>query len=84
MTIDAAFLEEQIAAIKAMITQYNAAILSLAQGAQSYTLNTGQTVQTVMRSQLGSLRATRRELYEELATLCARKGGGSTYVRPGW
>lgn len=81
---DDTFWSDQLAAAKAAVAAYNAAILALATGAQSYTLDTGQTKQTVMKADIGSLRVTRDALLNEVATLELRIcGNGSTHVIPG-
>jgi len=79
------FLQARIAATEAQIVAYESAVDALATGVQSYTLDTGQTRQTVTRSDVSSLQRTLDTLYNRLATLNARAGnGGTTYVRPCW
>lgn len=81
---DVAFIEEQITAIKEAIRKINADLLT-ASTVQSYTLDTGQTKQTVTRQQIASLRATRDGLLNELRYWNNQLGGCSTvYVRPAW
>lgn len=77
-------IDAKVLALKALIAAYEAAILSFAvNGAQqSYSLDTGQTRQTVMRAQLPSLRDTLSSLENQLATFTARYCGGSIYARP--
>lgn len=82
--IDSTWLDERIDATKTLIVAYEAAILSLAGGAQSYTLDTGQTRQTVTRAELGSLRIQLGELENRLATLDARRCGATTHIIPGF
>lgn len=84
MSDDAAFLDARIARTEEMIVAYEDAILALAGGAQSYTLDTGQTRQTVTRAQLMDLRATLSNLENRRETLKARRFGGSIHVRPGF
>lgn len=78
-------MRENIETLKALIAAYTAAILALATGAQSYSLDTGQTRQTVQRSQLSTLRETRASLQNELRMaqreLC---GGGTIIARPAY
>lgn len=83
---DTAFLEQQLAAVEAMITAYGAALLAFASGTvQSYTLDTGQTRQTVTKANLSEIRRLRAELMNERAVLRAQLGyGGHTYVVPGF
>lgn len=84
--MDRAFLETQIADTKTLITAYNAAILALiVDGAQSYTIDTGQSRQVVTKLNLRTLKTTRTELMNELSTLEARlNGSGSMTGRPDW
>jgi hypothetical protein len=81
---DETFWSDQLAAAKTAVAAYNAALLALSTGAQSYTLDTGQTKQTVTKADLGSLRLTRSALLNEVATLEARLCGGSVHVTPGF
>lgn len=77
-------LRTKIDATKAMIEAYEAAILALASGAQMYSLDTGQTRQTVQRAQLASLNRTLALLEQRLATLCRLLSGTGVYARPGF
>jgi hypothetical protein len=82
---DAAWRAERIAKTKALITAHEDAILALSTGAQSYTLNTGQTQQTVLKANVASLRDTLKWLESRLADLQADDcGGGATHVVPGF
>jgi hypothetical protein len=84
MTIDSDFRDDQITAIKAAIIAYNAAIIAL-KTEKSYTLDTGQTRQTVTNHDLGDLIKTRSSLYNELTILCNIRDKTSGWnVRPGW
>jgi hypothetical protein len=85
--MDSTFLQARIAATKTQIIAFEGALTAFgANGAlQSYTMDTGQTTQTVTRANLTQLRNTVTSLYNQLATLEARlTGGGSTQVIPGW
>lgn len=84
MADDLAFLDERIDRTKTMIIAYEDAITALAGGAQSYSLDTGQTRQSVTRAQLAELTSTLEQLENRLASLNARRNGGSIYVRPGF
>lgn len=75
-------LRAKIAKKKATIEAYEDAITALASGAQSYSLDTGQTRQSVQRSQLSQLRNTLSQLENDLAMLVARLCGGSVIARP--
>jgi hypothetical protein len=85
MTIDVTWIQARIDATRAMIIAYESAILALSSGMQSYSIDTGQTRQTVTKQQLGSLRIqlqdleTRLQFYENKLS-----GGGAVYVRPGF
>jgi hypothetical protein len=79
------WLEARIARTKELIVKYEDAIDALSTGAvQSYSLDTGQTRQTVTKHQLGSMRLQLDSLENRLATLQARLCGGSTRVIPGF
>jgi len=82
---DRAWLEERIASKKAAILKFEAALTTLAGGAQSYSLDTGQTRQTVTRANLTEIRNMIAQLESDIATLQMRlNGSGRFYVRPGW
>jgi len=76
------FWTDRLAAAKAMVAAYDAAILALVSGAQSYQLDTGQTRQLVSKANLASLRSARDGLLNEVATLEARTCGRGTHVVP--
>lgn len=84
--MDAAFLQERITATKAQIVAYENAVLALgtAGGVQSYTIDTGQTRQTVTRADLPQLNKMIDSLMNRLATLQARLNGNQTMVIPAW
>jgi hypothetical protein len=81
-----AWLDARIAKTKTLIEKYEDAIdaLSAPGGAESYSLDTGQTRQSVTRANLGSLQATLDSLENRLSTLYARRNGASVNVIPGW
>lgn len=82
---DLAWFNERIAATKAAIESYEAAELALTTGgAQSYTIDTGQSRQTVTRSNLTEIRKGVESLYNRLATLESRVFGSTTRVAPLW
>lgn len=76
----------KIASTKTLIDAYEAAILALGgQGAvQSYTLDTGQSRQTVTRADLATLNKTLDSMYNRLAVLEARIYGATITARPAW
>jgi len=84
--VDGTFLQERIDKIKALIVVYEDALTALITGgAQSYTIDTGQTRQTVTKFDAPALRTTLEGLYNQLATLQARStGSGVVHVSPGW
>ncbi len=83
--MDNSFLQDRIDATKKLIIAYEDAMLALSEGAQSYTLDTGQTRQTVTKLNLSTIRSTIDTLYNRYATLETRlNGNGSIHVRPDW
>lgn len=84
--MDREFLTARIVVTKGLITAYEDAVLALsaANGVQSYTLDTGQSKQTVTRSDIASLNAMLDSLYNRLATFEARLNGAALTVRPCW
>ena len=82
--MDATFLQERITATKAQIVAYEDAITALASGGvQSYTIDTGQTRQTVTRLDLANLQTVLDGLMNRLAVYEARlNGSGALIGRP--
>lgn len=78
------FLKTRITAIQAQITAYEDAITALSSGVESYTLDTGQTRQTVKRFEVEKLQQTLDSLYNRYSVMCARLNGGGVTVRPNW
>ena len=79
------YWRDRIATVKALIDAYDAALLALGTGAvQQYSLDTGQTRQTVTKANMATLRDTRDGLLDEPVGLQARCGGGGSRVVPGW
>lgn len=83
---DTAFLEQQLASVEALITAYQAALTAFATGnVQSYTLDTGQTRQTVTKANLTEMDRQVDRLMNRRAVLRAQLGlGGHSYVVPGF
>ena len=81
------FLEARLAAVKLQIVAYETALTALAKPeVYSYTLDTGQSKQTVTRNEIGRLQDTLDVLiarYQQLAAICSG-GGGTVNVTPGW
>jgi cytolysin (calcineurin-like family phosphatase) len=84
--MDADFIRERIAATKVAIVAYEDAIMALcsSDGVQSYSLNTGQTQQSVTRFDIANLGRALDGLYNRLATLEARLNGATIVARPHW
>ena len=82
--MDDARLAAEIANVEALLDQIAAAIASLADPTvQSYSLDSGQSVERVTRNSLRDLIASQNSLRNSLATLCARQtGNGATLVIP--
>lgn len=86
MTIDDnAWIEARIVKTKTLIEGYEDGLLALATGAQTYSLDTGQTRQTVTKANVASMRDALGVLENRLATLEQRRYGcRSVHVRPGF
>ena len=78
------FLQERIAATKALIVVYEDALTALVtNGVQRYALDTGQSRQDVTKLDVPKLNAQLDGLYNRLATQQARlNGSGVTIVGP--
>lgn len=85
MACDATWIKERIARTEELIVAYEDAIAALAGGAQSYTLDTGQTRQVVTKADLSQMRSAlsmlenRREAYRSRLY-----GTGRVVARPGF
>lgn len=84
--MESTFIQDRITATEAMIVAYEAAIEALAVGGiQTYTLDTGQTRQTVTRMDLMDLQKTIDTLYNRCISLDYRLNGGNVSItRPAW
>ncbi len=85
--VDNTWLDARIAKTKELIEKYEDAILALESSPDSYTsytIETAQTRETVTRTDLGRLRSALASLENRLATLDARRHGGSRIARPGY
>ena len=79
------YLDARIARTKTIIIAYEDALEAIAGGAQQYSLDTGQTRQTVTKANVASLRLALDSAENRLAVLDARRfGNGSFYGRPGF
>ena len=83
-TIDLTFIDARIAFYQSAITAIEAAILALESGVQSYSLDTGQTRQTVTKANLGSLRLQLDNAVNQLTVWVARRSGGTVTMGPGF
>jgi len=70
----AAFWRDELQNARVLLVQVEKAIFALGNGVQEYTIDTGQTRQTVKRSDLEQLRAMRNDLLGQIATLESRLG----------
>jgi hypothetical protein len=80
------FLQARITATETLIVAYEDAVAALVTaGVQSYTIDTGQTRNTVTKIDVPALQRQIDSLYNRLATLTARlNGSGTTTARPAW
>jgi hypothetical protein len=85
MSLDS-ILQDQLIAIEAQLEAINVAITALLiDKVQSYTLDTGQTRQTVTKFDIVKLTATRDSLLNQYSVLCARLGiDGTIYAGGAW
>jgi len=84
--MDNAFIQDRINTTKQQIIAYEDAALALGNGSiQSYTLDTGQSTQTVTKLNLDSLQKVIDSLYNRCATLQTRlTGSGQVIGKPSW
>lgn len=84
--MDRTFLTQRIEATKALIVAYEDAVSALGSGGaiQTYSLDTGQSRQTVTRADLIRLNDMIASLYNRLSTLEARLYGAAITARPAW
>lgn len=80
--IDCEYLQARVEAKKALILALDTAITALVGGAQSYSLDTGQTRQTVTRANLTELRRMLESAENDLSVLDARLNGAGVRVIP--
>lgn len=78
-------LAAELVISKAKLAQLNEAVLGLADPTiHRYTLDTGQTQQVVWRHELPRIYDQIRALQNEVCTMEARLGTGSTRLQPGF
>ena len=79
------FLQKRIDATEALIEAYEAALLAFTvEGVQQYTMDTGQSRVVVTKASISSLERALNSLTNRYYTLIARRGTGSTTLRPAW
>jgi hypothetical protein len=82
---DSTWLKARIEAAKAIVEAYETAITALAGGSvQSFTLDTGQTRQTVTKKDMARLEVALDSALNRVATLEARLYGAAGQGRPGY
>lgn len=81
---DTTWIEQRIAAKKSLVLKYEAALDALSTGAQSYSLDTGQTRQVVTKANLSEIRNLVSKLESDISSLQARLGCGRAQGRPAW
>lgn len=84
--MDAAYLKIRITVTKTRIEAYEAALLAVvADGAQSYKLDTGQTVTWVTKIDVPAMEKTLQSLYNLCTTMQVRLNGTGVVIgKPGW
>jgi hypothetical protein len=79
---DSTWIQARITRTKELIVIYEDALASIASGAQTYSLDTGQTRQVVTKADVASLRMNLSHLENRLSMLELKLcGGGSHYGR---
>lgn len=82
MSCEDVWIDQRIEKTRSLIEAYEEALTALASGQMSYSLDTGQTRQTVTKQNITSMRDTLNALENRLATLLARRYGGGVRVTP--
>jgi Mg2+ and Co2+ transporter CorA len=75
---------DRINTLRALIIQYETCLGAFARGDSTYSLDTGQSRQTVTRHQLGSVQITLNRLHQQLDAYQQRLCGRVTYMGPSW
>lgn len=76
------WLDARITKVEALIEAFETAMTAVAGGAQSYSLDTGQTRQTVTKANLAEMRITLDQLENRRAELRLRRHGAGFIARP--
>jgi hypothetical protein len=83
--MDADFLQARIDHTKALIVAIEALLLQLAANpTKSFSLNTGQTQESVTQQDIPRLQDMLDGLYNQLCVMEARQNGGAVTVTPAW
>lgn len=83
--MDTSFLDDRITATKELIVSYEGALAACAsEEMQSYTLNTGQTIQTANLKNEQAITNVLGRLMNQLVVLEARRYGSAVQVRPSY
>lgn len=82
MATNTAWWEARITKLQELVEAYEAAILVVSTTGQSYTLDTGQSKQTVNRGNLMTLQSQVDSWLNEIAVLEQRLYGRAKIVRP--
>lgn len=84
MSDDRAWDEQALTSVEQTILAYRAAVLALSTGSASYSLDTGQTRQSVTKANLTEMRRVLSAMESERKLILQRlgRGGGSTIARP--
>ncbi len=79
------WIEARIAATEIAIVAYEDAMIALSTGSQTYSLDTGQTRQTVTKANLSEMRNALAELENRLDVYRAKLGLGNGFImRPAY
>jgi len=78
------WIQSRITALETAIVAYETAMIALASGAQSYSLDTGQTRQSVTKTDVGSMRLAMKAAVSMREAYQAQLGGSSFIGIPGY
>ena len=78
------WIRERLCAVEEHIRKVESAVLALSTGATSYTIDTGQTRQTVTKAGLSELKNSLAELENRRAVLKSQLEGRQVNLQPGW
>lgn len=85
MPTRAEFYQARLTKTQEQLDAVDAAILLVAGGAQSYSLDSGQTRQMVTRASLGQLQTLKVHLENSVQDLLQKlNGDGAIVIQPGW